>query len=72
MNKGNHIEKLFKEPSKENKADAGYLMHGSESKQWNEKRKELLKTFIDNCDENYLKDAVVNLASQMGKIKYHG
>lgn len=72
MNKGDLIEKLFKEPSKENKADAGYLMHGSESKQWNEKRKELLKTFIDNCDENYLKDAVVNLASQMGKIKYHG
>ncbi len=67
-NKTKLLDKLFKKPSKENKADAGYLMHGAESKQWNEKRKALLKSFIDKCDENYVKEAVVNLASQMSKI----
>lgn len=50
--------------------NVGYLEHGVTAKEWQKKnRKEILKSFIDSIDDvGYVQQAVVNLASEMGKI----
>lgn len=71
--KADLLEKLFKKPDKDKKGNAGYLMHGSEAKQWDSNRRDPLEAFIKGCDESCLKEAVVNLASQMSKkVNNHG
>lgn len=50
--------------------NVGYLEHGVTAKEWQKKnRKEILRNFIDSIeDARYVQQAVVNLASEMGKI----
>lgn len=50
--------------------NVGYLVHGVAAKEWQKKsRKDILKSFIDSIDDvDYVQQAVVNLASEMGKI----
>ena len=48
----------------------GYLVHGVAAKKWAKNgRKEILKQFIEDIpNADYVQQAVVNLASEMGKI----
>lgn len=69
------INELFDKTEIHNKendkpVNVGYLVHGVAAKEWEKKnRKDLLKSFIDSIDDaDYVQQAVVNLASEMGKI----
>lgn len=46
-----------------------YLIHGVASNRWDkQQRKEKLRSFINNVNDNYVQQAVVTLASEMAKI----
>ena len=56
------INKLFDRPN-------GYLVHGIAQSSWDkQRRREILKTFIEGLDEETTIDTVVNLSSEMQKL----